>query len=95
MSSHKDDDPKSKDIPDVVVDSVSRKRYIKGRFLGKVEDHLLLLFFFTSLKPLSDGAHLGYCSFAFDACGLTQLSILPYHGFLVVTRREFKGLDYA
>jgi hypothetical protein len=36
MSSHKDDDPKSKDIPDVVVDSVSQKRYIKGRFLGKV-----------------------------------------------------------
>jgi polo-like kinase 1 len=35
MTSRKDEEFKSKDVPDVVVDTVSRKRYLKGHFLGK------------------------------------------------------------
>ena len=32
----KKEDTKSADIPDVVFDPTTQKRYLKGRFLGKV-----------------------------------------------------------
>jgi len=32
----KKDEPKSADVPDVVFDPTTQKRYVKGRFLGKV-----------------------------------------------------------
>jgi len=32
----KKEEPKSAEIPDVVVDPVSQKRYLKGKFMGKV-----------------------------------------------------------
>jgi hypothetical protein len=32
----KKEEPKAVEIPDVVVDPASQKRYIKGRFMGKV-----------------------------------------------------------
>jgi len=32
----KKDEPKSAEVPDVVFDPTTQKRYIKGRFLGKV-----------------------------------------------------------
>lgn len=36
------EEPKAADIPDVVVDPTSQKRYVKGRFLGKVRTFLRL-----------------------------------------------------
>ncbi|XP_070566252.1 serine/threonine-protein kinase PLK1-like [Ptychodera flava] len=34
-SRHRPDDPRLKEIPDIVVDPTNNKRYMKGRFLGK------------------------------------------------------------
>jgi len=55
MNINKDEDPKSKDIPDVVVDTATRKRYIKGRFLGKVryEGILTIQYNFINLRRLN------------------------------------------
>jgi len=37
MSTEKHEEPKAKEVPDVVVDPGTGKRYMKGRFLGKVD----------------------------------------------------------
>ena len=52
MTSHKDEDPKSKDIPDIVVDSATQKKYLKGRFLGKVYGQLTSLFLYYKVPSV-------------------------------------------
>jgi hypothetical protein len=43
MTSRKEE-IRAKEVPDVIVDGKSKKKYMKGRFLGKVFDFLGSIF---------------------------------------------------